>query len=92
MLPLMHNQGLSAFEHLFAIIAFEFWVLMLGKVKLQMLCADTAVSTLLARILVVGGMLHDLVTVHLGLVVEGEEADGASRGCLDALMDSLDVV
>ena len=53
------------------------WVLMFGKVKLQVLCTNTAVSTLLACILVVGGMFHDLVTVHLGLVVKGEEADGA---------------
>ena len=76
--PLVHDERLPTLEHLLTVVALELGVLVLGEVKLEVLGTDTSVAALLARVLVVSCMLHDLVAVHLGLVVKGEEADGTS--------------
>ena len=90
--PLVRHQPVPALEHLLAEAALELRVLVLAHVHPQVGYAVGALPAQLALVLLALRVLHGPVPLHLGVRLEGQEADGAGGGLADALVDGLDVV
>ena len=91
-LPLVGGERLLALELLLAVAALELRVLVLAHVHPQVGYAVGALPAQLALVLLALRVLHGPVPLHLGVRLEGQEADGAGGGLADALVDGLDVV